>query len=107
MKFLDKKKVTALLQKSQQDPRIKSLLDSGLSGYDSVGLLDRVKAIEVYSIKAETGGAKFDGFADLLDNLRGLDEQKIRVHQVPFGESLVIIFTDAPMRSIIGALLPR
>jgi len=104
MKFIDKIRLRKLLIK-QANPLLCQTGVGPLANY-SVGRLDRLKAINVYSIKEELSNNRYDTFPTLIAGLNVLDDKHVKIHSFNAEGKDFILFTNVSVKKIIGYICP-
>jgi len=104
MKFIDKRRFKKLLM-NQSEPLLIRLGSGDLSGYLTTGNLDQLKTIDVYTIRSETSLKKYAGFPKVLEGLNLMNEKHVKIHSLNDGDNLIVFFTDASVKKLIGYLV--
>jgi len=63
--------------------------------------------LETYTIRSEDRNSPFRGFEEILNSLKGFGTEKVKVHNIDYGQKPFIVFTDKKVTKLLGVLNPR
>jgi len=114
MKFINKKKLSALLDSLQSHDLtiqrcLKAYKDQGLLDYTAGSKVPTKEAYEVYKRRSEyppdEGQRQVSGYNSMLENLKFFDEESVKIHSFGRPDETFIVFTDCAISRLLGVLV--
>lgn len=116
MKFIDKKKLSTLLDSLQSDDSViqecsEVYKAQGLSGYTAASKVPASEAYEIYKRRSEyppdEGNRVVSGYDYLLKNLQSFDEKTVKIHSFGMSDATFVVFTDCAVLRLLGVVLSK